>query len=103
MVSTDSSAQILPTSSASRKIVVYTTSGCHKCTALKEWLKKANRYFEERNLEDANVMTELVMKDVVVLSAPVLEVDKRIYAETQFFDGEALSASRLQEIVEGNK
>ena len=103
MVSTDSSAQTLPTSSASRRIVVYTTNGCYKCNTLKEWLKRANRYFEERCLEDVNVMTELVMKDIVVLSAPVLEVDNSIYAETQFFDGDALSADRLQEILEGNK
>lgn len=103
MVSTDSSAQTLPNSSASRKIVVYTTNGCHKCNTLKEWLKRANRYFEERSLEDVNVMTELVMKDIVVLSAPVLEVDNSVYAETQFFNGDALSADKLQEIIEGNK
>ena len=103
MVSTDSSAQTLPNSSASRKIVVYTTKGCRKCSTLKEWLKRANKYFEERSLEDVNVMTELVMKDVVVLSAPVLEVDNSIYAETQFFDGDALSPDKLQEIMEGNK
>jgi glutaredoxin len=103
MVSTDSSAQTLPNSSASRKIVVYTTNGCRKCNTLKEWLKRANRYFEERSLEDINVMTELVMKDIVVLSAPVLEVNNSIYAETQFFDGDALSSNRLQEIIEGNR
>ena len=101
MVSTDSSAQILPNSSKSRKIVVYSTNGCHKCNALKEWLKNANTYFEERNLEDVDVMTELVMKNIVVLSAPVLEVDDSIYAETQFFNGDTLFVSRLQEIVEG--
>jgi glutaredoxin len=103
MVSTDSSAQALPNPFGSRKIVVYTTNGCNKCNALKEWLKTANRYFEERNLEEVNVMTELVMKNVVVLSAPVLEVDDSIYAETQFFNGDALSVSRLQEIIEGKQ
>lgn len=66
-------------------------------------MKTANRYFEERNLEEVNVMAELVMKNVVVLSAPVLEVDDSIYAETQFFNGDALSVSRLQEIIEGKQ
>jgi hypothetical protein len=47
-------------------------------------------------------MTELVMRDIVVLSAPVLEVDSSVYNETEFFEGNSLSVSRLQEILGGN-
>ena len=101
MASTDTSAQALPNSSGLRKIVVYTSNGCHKCTVLKEWLKTANRYFEERSLENVDVMTDLVMRNVVVLSAPVIEVDKTIYTEDQFFDGNSLSVNRLLGILEG--
>jgi len=82
--------------------VVYTSNGCHKCTVLKEWLKTSNRGFEERSLEDIDVMTELVMRNIVVLSAPVLEVDNSVYTEAQFFDGNMLAVGRLQEILEGN-
>jgi len=82
--------------------VVYTSSGCHKCSMLKEWLKNANRSFEERSLESVDVMAELVMRDIVVLSAPVLEVGNSIYGETQFFDGNTLAVGRLQEILESN-
>ena len=102
MASTDTSAQALPNSNRTPGIVVYTSNGCHKCSTLKEWFKAANRYFEERSLENVDVMTELVMRNIVVLSAPVLEVDDSIYSETQFFEGNTLAVSRLHEILEGN-
>jgi dTDP-D-glucose 4,6-dehydratase len=69
---------------------------------LKDWLKTANRSFEERSLENVDIMTELVMRDIVVLSAPVLEVDSSVHSETEFFEGNSLSVSRLQEILGGN-
>jgi glutaredoxin len=90
------------TSQDTRKIVVYTSNGCQKCVLLKSYLKTANASFEERSLEDVDIMAELVMRDVVVLSAPVLEVDSSVYSETEFFEGNSLSVSRLQEILGGN-
>ena len=87
-----------PHSSSIRKIVVYTTNGCHKCAVLKEWLKTVKGDFEERNLENVDVMTELVMRNVVVLSAPLLEIDDAVYIEAQFFNGNTLAVDRLHEI-----
>jgi glutaredoxin len=101
MVSSDISAQAQPSSNRTPGIVVYTSTGCYKCSTLKDWLKADNRYFEERNLENVDVMTDLVMRNVVVLSAPVIEVDETIYSEDQFFDGNSLSVSRLLGILEG--
>ncbi|MDH4291973.1 MAG: hypothetical protein OEV56_05135 [Dehalococcoidia bacterium] len=69
---------------------------------MKDWLKAANRSFEERSLENVDIMAELVMRDIVVLSAPVLEVDSSVYGETEFFEGNALSVDRLQDILGGN-
>lgn len=82
--------------------MVYTSNGCHKCSVLKEWLKTSNRSYEERNLENVDVMTDLVMRNIVVLSAPVLEVDDSVHSETEFFEGDALAVDRLQGILEGN-
>ena len=81
-------------------IVVYTSDGCPKCTLLKEWLKDMNTEFEEKNLEDINVMTELVMRNLVVLSAPALEVEEAFYTEDQIFDGDSLADSKILEILE---
>jgi len=102
MVSTDASALALPNSAEAKRVVVYTSNGCHKCSVLKEWLKTSNRNFEERSLENVDVMTELVMRNIVVLSAPVLEVDDSVYIEAQFFDGNTLAVNRLRGILEGN-
>jgi len=97
-----SSVHALQNSKETRKIVVYTSNGCHKCSVLKEWLKTANRQFEERDLENVDVMAELVMRNVVVLSAPVVEINRAIYTEDQFFDGNMLAVNRLLGILEGN-
>jgi glutaredoxin len=97
-----SSVHALQNSNGTRKIVVYTSNGCHKCSAVKEWLKTVNRPFEERDLEDTGVMTELVMRNVVVLSAPAVEVDNTVYTEDQFFDGNMLAVNKLVGILEGN-
>ncbi len=101
MDSLGGSIQALPNSSATPEVVVYTSSSCQKCLALKEWLKAANAHFEERSLENVDVMTDLVMRNVVVLSAPVIEVKKTIYTEDQFFEGNSLSVNRLKGILEG--
>jgi len=102
MVSSGISGRALQNSDGTREIIVYTSNGCHKCSALKEWLKAASRKFEERSLENVDVMTELVMRNIVVLSAPVIEVDNTIYTENQFFDGNSLAVNRLLGILEGN-
>ena len=68
---------------------------------LKEWLKDRNTEFEEKNLEETNVMTDLVMRDLVVLSAPALEVGDVVYTEDQIFEGDRLADGKILEILEG--
>ncbi|MFQ5999755.1 MAG: glutaredoxin family protein [Candidatus Bathyarchaeia archaeon] len=84
-----------------KEIVVYTSSECPKCAALKSWLKNRNADFEEKNLEDVEVMADLVMRNAVVLSAPALEVEGVVYTEDQIFDGNGLIDTRLLEILKG--
>jgi len=88
------------TSATTREVVVYTSRSCHKCAVLKEWLKTSNREFEERDLENVDVMAELVMRDIVVLSAPVIEVDGVVYTESQIFEGDLLEVGMLKKILE---
>jgi len=83
------------------EIVVYTSSGCPKCALLKRWLSDRNADFEERNLEDVDVMADLVMRNIVVLSAPALEVKGTVYIEDQIFDGDGLIDTKLLEILKG--
>jgi glutaredoxin len=84
-----------------KKVVVYTSSGCPKCAILKKWLKTKNADFEEKNVEDVDVMADLVMRNVVVLSAPALEVEGAVYTEDKVFDGDGLVETGLLEILKG--
>jgi len=84
-----------------RKLIVYTTNGCFKCATLKEWLKSRNTEFEEKNLEDINVMTDLVMRDLVVLSAPALETENAFFTEDQIFDQNGMLSSKISELLRG--
>jgi len=82
-----------------KEVVVYTSSGCPRCAILKKWLKNKNANFEEKNVEDVDVMADLVMRNVVVLSAPALEVEGAVYTEDKIFDGEGLIDKELSEIL----
>jgi glutaredoxin len=79
-----------PAHSAANDVVVYTTSGCPRCDMLKKWLKNKNTTFVEKNLEDSDVMTDLVMRNFVVMSAPALEVDGMVYTDSQIFENNGL-------------
>jgi len=83
------------------EIVVYTSSECPKCALLKRWLRDRNADFEERNLEDVDVMADLVMRNIVVLSAPALEVEGTVYTEDRIFDGDGLIDTKLLEMLKG--
>jgi len=84
-----------------KEIVVYTSSGCPKCALLKRWLRDRNADFEEKNLEDVDVMADLVMRNIVVMSAPALEVEGTVYTEDQIFDGNGQIDTKLSEILKG--
>jgi glutaredoxin len=62
-------------------IILYSKPNCDTCQALKKWLQSKNIKFEERDLDNIDVATDLIMKNVVVLSAPILEISGRFYYE----------------------
>ena len=81
-------------------VVVYTTSGCIRCDMLKKWLKNKNTNFEEKNLEDSNVMTSLVMRNFVVMSAPAIELNGLVYTDNQIFESNGLIRPNFSKIFE---
>jgi glutaredoxin len=81
-------------------VVVYTTRGCTRCDMLKKWLKNKERSFIEKNLEDSEVMTDLVMRDFVVMSAPAIEIDGVVYTENQIFENDGLFNPNFSKIFE---
>ncbi len=86
---------------SSAKVVVYTTSGCTRCDMLKKWLKNKDADFEEKNLEDSEVMANLVMRNFVVLAAPALEVEGTVYTENQIFESNGLIKPQFSKLFEG--
>lgn len=82
-------------------VVVYTTSGCTRCDMLKKWLKNKDTNFEEKNLEDVDVMTDLVMRNFVVLSAPAIEIKGVVYTENQIFESNGLVNQNFSKLFEG--
>jgi glutaredoxin len=82
-------------------IVVYTTNGCTRCDMLKKWLKNKDASFEEKNLEDSEVMADLVMRNFVVLSAPAIEVKGNVYLENQIFESNGLINPDFLRLFEG--
>lgn len=82
-------------------IVVYTTNGCTRCDMLKKWLKNKDAVFEEKNLEDVDVMSDLVMRNFVVLSAPAVEVGGTVYTENQIFENNGLISPYFSKLFEG--
>lgn len=90
-----------PAHTSTNGVVVYTTSGCTRCDMLKKWLNNRNAAFEEKNLEDSTVMTDLVMRNFVVMSAPAIEVDGEVYTDNQIFEGNGLIKPDFLKIFEG--
>ena len=95
----EDSVSSLQHSPQGKEVVVYTSSGCPRCAMLKNWLERKNVDFEEKNLEDVDVMAGLVMRNIVVLSAPALEVEGTVYTEGQIFNGDGLMDTKLLEIL----
>ena len=68
------------------KVIVYSSRNCSRCKALKKWLHKNKLSFKEKNIDDTNIMTELIMRNIVVLSAPALETENRVFLSPQIFE-----------------
>jgi len=50
------------------------TTNCPRCVKLKPLLKKEGIRFVEKDLENTDTITELVMRNIAVRSATVLEI-----------------------------
>jgi glutaredoxin len=84
----------------SGNVVVYTSEGCPRCDMLKKWLKNKETHFEEKNLGDSDVMTDLVMRNFVVLSAPAIEINGVVYTDSEIFEGNGLIKPEVSKLFE---
>ena len=85
---------------ADNGVIVYSTSGCTRCEMLRKWLKNKETNFEEKNLEDVDVMTSLVMRNLIVMSAPAIEINGVVYTESQIFENSGIIKPNFSRIFE---
>lgn len=60
-------------------IIIYTTKNCPDCKALKAFLDANNIEYEEKNLENENVMADLVMENIASQSAPIIKIGNSFF------------------------
>ena len=60
-------------------VKVYTLKQCTHCPMLKQMLKDKNIEFEEIDIANAKVMAYLFSKDPGITSAPILEIEGKLY------------------------
>jgi arsenate reductase-like glutaredoxin family protein len=104
MFSMDSSEHVgnsFEGSREARKLVVYTSEGCTRCRMLKKWMKNMNVEFEEKDIGNAEVMADLIMRDTYILSSPALEVRGAVYREDEIFYADGIAEDRLLKILDG--
>ena len=85
------------------KTIVYTSKNCSRCKALKQWLRRNNLSFDEKNIDNTDVMTDLVMRNIVVLSAPALETENKFWLSHEIFDENNRLTSTFKDFMRGER
>ncbi|MBS7610904.1 glutaredoxin family protein [Candidatus Bathyarchaeota archaeon] len=85
------------------KPTVYTTPNCPNCKLLKSFLERLEVAYEEKDLLDLDVQTELIMMDVFTMSAPILKFGRRILTFKELFENGKLNEKLVISILEDEK
>ena len=80
-------------------IVIYSTSSCPRCAALKARLSQLGIPYQEASLEDSGVLAEMRCDGFFGVMAPVLENSTGYHGPEEFFEGDKLDEKKLQELV----
>jgi len=56
------------------EIILYTSSNCLDCKRLKRLFKLNHINFVEKNIDDTEINSDLIMKNIHLLSSPAIEV-----------------------------
>jgi len=84
------------------KVTLYSSKNCPQCKALKRWLNQNNVSFTEKSLDNTEVMTELVMRNLVILATPAIETENRVYLSHQIFDDNSRLKPELEQTLRGD-
>jgi len=70
---------------------------------LKDFLEKLGILYDEKNLLDLDVQTELIMMDIFTMSAPILKIGKRILTFKELFEGGKLNEKLIINVLEAEE
>ena len=85
-----------------KNVILYSSKNCPRCKALKQWLRRNKIPFVTKSLDDTDVLTELVMRDIAVFSAPILETKDRFFLAHEIFDQNNRLTSIFKESMRGD-
>ncbi len=82
------------------KIEVVKSPGCSRCEILIKALEKLGVEYRVLDLSSVEDQTELVMRDIYVVSTPVLIVDGEVFTSDRLFSsGDVLNVEFLRRLV----
>lgn len=61
------------------KVKVYTTENCPRCVRVKDALRRMGVEFEELDINDVDVQVDLTMRNIVLMSAPAVEIAGMVF------------------------
>jgi len=80
-------------------LILYTLENCPNCEVLKEYLKKKGIPFTERDLSDAESLTDLRVNGVFVMEAPVVRGGDTFLTSEDLFPRGTMQESALDRIL----
>ena len=83
------------------QLIVYTLEYCPNCDNLKGFLTKSGFEYFERDLSNAESLTELRMNGIFVNEAPVLQKDSYFYTSADLFPSGKLDGDYLSKLISG--
>ena len=83
------------------QLIVYTLEYCPNCENLKGFLTKSGYKYFERDLSNAESLTELRMNGIFVNEAPVLQKDSDFYTSADLFPAGKLDGEHLTKLISG--
>ena len=84
------------------QLIVYTLEYCPNCDLLKGFLKKGGHAFTERDLSDAESLTELRLNGVFVNEAPVLQKREDFFTSVDLFPAGKLDRDHITKLIAGD-
>ena len=83
-----------------KQAILYSVPDCPRCHQVAVWLLAHGIVFQNRNLANSNVLTDLRLDGEFSLQAPILKIGGIYHPSGWLFDGDRLREEKLQKALE---